>query len=181
MSFKLGRKPARKLLSMPSLGDFLDKAALWPPVPAQGWENAVAPATWGVLGNDQYGCCAEAGILHLIQGQSANTGNPLSATTAQALALYSAVTGFNPSDPLSDRGGVMLDIMNNWRKEGFGGYPLDGFAAIDTHYGRVRAAVAGMPHIAPYRIGQPKARSRHGGDGSLVARVVVHVGPHRRR
>jgi hypothetical protein len=103
---------------MPSLGDFLDKAALWPPVPAQGWENAVAPAAWGMLGNDQYGCCAEAGILHLIQGQSANTGNPLSATTAQALALYSAVTGFNPSDPATDQGTVLTDLLSWIQKNG---------------------------------------------------------------
>ena len=91
---KFGRLPVKRLLKMPSLGDFLDKATTWPAVPPQGWENAVDPATWGMLGNDQYGDCACAGILHLIQGQSANTGNPLTGTTRQALALYSGVTGF---------------------------------------------------------------------------------------
>ena len=116
--FKLGRKPARKLLSMPSLGDFLDKATAWPSVPAQGWEFAVDPAKWGMLDNDQYGDCAQAGILHLIQGQSANTGNPLSASTAQALALYSAVTGFNPNDPSTDQGTVLTDLLSFVQKNG---------------------------------------------------------------
>lgn len=117
-NFKFGRKPARRLLSMPSLGDFLDKAVTWPAVPAQGWENAVKPPAWGMLGNDQYGDCTEAGILHLIQGQSANTGNPLSASTAQALALYSAITGFNPDDPSTDQGTVLTDLLTYVKKNG---------------------------------------------------------------
>ena len=117
-NLRLGRKPARRLLSMPALGDFLDKAVTWPAVPAQGWEFAVNPSTWGMLGNDQYGCCGEAGILHLIQGQSSNTGNPLTATTAQALALYSAVTGFDPNDPSTDQGTVLTDLLTYIQKNG---------------------------------------------------------------
>jgi hypothetical protein len=109
--FKGGKLPPVRRMDMPALGDFLDKATTWPPVPPAGWENAVPPATWGMLGNDQYGDCAEAGILHLIQGQSTNTGNPLTATTAQALALYSAVTGFNPDDPSTDQGTVLSDLL----------------------------------------------------------------------
>jgi hypothetical protein len=120
---KFGRKPARKLLSMPSLGDFLDKATTWPAVPAQGWEFAVDPISWGMLGNDQWGDCGEAGILHLIQGQSANTGNPLSATTDQALALYSAVTGFDPNAGPSgnnptDQGTALTDLLTYVQKNG---------------------------------------------------------------
>jgi hypothetical protein len=87
-------------------------------VAAQGWEYAVNPSAWGILGNDQYGDCAEAGILHLIQGQSSNTGNPLSATTDQALALYTAVTGFNPNDPNTDQGTVLTDLLSYIHKNG---------------------------------------------------------------
>jgi hypothetical protein len=71
-----------------------------------------------MLGNDQYGDCAEAGILHLIQGQSSNTGNPLTATTGQALALYSAVTGFNPNNPDTDQGTVLSDLLTYVKKNG---------------------------------------------------------------
>jgi hypothetical protein len=122
-NFKYGRKPARRLLSIPSLGDFLDKATTWPTVPPQGWENAVNPSAWGMLGNDEWGDCAEAGILHLIQGQSANTGNPLSATTDQALALYSAVTGFDPNAGPSgnnptDNGTTLTDLLTYVKKNG---------------------------------------------------------------
>ena len=120
---KFGRKAPRRLLSMPALGDFLDKAISWPSVPAQGWENAVNPSLWGILGNDLWGCCAESGILHLIQGQSSNTGAPLSATTDQALALYSAVTGFNQSAGPSgsnptDQGTALTDLLTYIQKNG---------------------------------------------------------------
>jgi hypothetical protein len=115
---------------MPSLGDFLDKATTWPPVPAQGWENAVAPATWGMLGNgpdssnpqqipDGVGDCAPAGIMHLIRGQSANSGNPVTATTMQTLALYSAVTGFDLNNPEeTDQGTVLSDLLSWIQKNG---------------------------------------------------------------
>jgi hypothetical protein len=56
--------------------------------------------------------------LHLIQGQSSNTGNPLTATTAQALALYSAVTGFDPNDPSTDQGTVLTDLLTYIQKNG---------------------------------------------------------------
>ena len=110
--FKGGKLPPVRKMKMPALGDFLSAATTWPVVAAAGWENAVPPAAWDMLGNDTVGNCAEAGILHLIQGQSANTGTPLSATTAQALALYSAVTGYNPSDPNTDQGTVLSDLLN---------------------------------------------------------------------
>ena len=109
--FKGGKLPPQRKLSIPALGDFLDKATTWPAVPAAGWENAVPPTAWGMLGNDQVGDCAEAGILHLIQGQAANTGTVLTPTTDQALALYTAVTGYNPSDPSTDQGTVLTDLL----------------------------------------------------------------------
>jgi hypothetical protein len=106
-----------------SLSDFLDKATVWPAVPAKGWEFAVDPSAWGMLGNDQWGDCAAAGIYHLLQAQSANTGNPLHGTTDQALALYSAVTGFDinagPSgNNPTDNGSVLTDMLTYAQKNG---------------------------------------------------------------
>lgn len=117
-NFKLGKKAPRRLMSTPAFGDFLPKATEWPDVPPQGWEAKVTPADWGMLGNDQYGCCAEAGIMHLVQAQAANVGVQLHATTAQTLALYSAITGFNPNDPSTDQGTVLTDLLTYIQKNG---------------------------------------------------------------
>lgn len=115
---KLGKQAPKRHLKLPALGDFLDKATTWPAVPAQGWEFAVNAADWGMLGNDTVGNCAEAGILHLVQAQSANAGIPLHSTTGQAVALYSAVTGYNPSDPSTDQGTALTDLLTYIQKNG---------------------------------------------------------------
>ena len=128
--FHGGRLPRKFNARIPALSDFLDKAVTWPPVPAAGWEAAVNPADWGLLGNDNYGDCAQAGILHLIQAQSANAGTSLSATTSQALLLYSAITGFNPNDPSTDQGTVLTDLLTYIQKNGVEMTDSTGKAAI---------------------------------------------------
>jgi hypothetical protein len=105
-------------MSTPAFGDFLGKAASWPAVAPRGWEYAVPPAQLDVLGNDEFGDCAEAGAAHLIQVETANTGNPLHATRQQTLDLYSAVTGFDPNDPSTDQGTDLLSLLQYWKSEG---------------------------------------------------------------
>jgi hypothetical protein len=117
-TFQLGKLAPKHLPTHLALSDFMDKATTWPAVPAKGWEAPVAADAWGLLGNDQYGDCACAGILHLVQAQSANTGNPLHGTTQLALALYTAVTGFDPNDPSTDGGCVLTDVLSHVQKHG---------------------------------------------------------------
>ena len=116
--FRGGKLAPVRSVKMPALGDFLTPATNWPAVPATGWEGAVDPSTWGMLGNDQYGDCAEAGILHLIQAQAANAGTKLTATKDQALALYSAVTGFDVTKPETDQGTVLSTLLAYVQKNG---------------------------------------------------------------
>ena len=108
---------------MAVLGDFLDKAANWPGVPAQGWEFAVPSADLNILGNDQWGDCAAAGAMHLIQAMTSNASTPLVPTTEETLALYSAVTGFNPNagppgNNPTDQGTALTDLLAYWQKTG---------------------------------------------------------------
>ena len=44
---------------------------------------------------------------------------------------YEQWDGYNPADPTSDQGGVELDVLNDWRQQGFAGHTLDAFTAID--------------------------------------------------
>jgi hypothetical protein len=62
--------------------------------------------------------CAEAGAMHLIQAQTANTGSPLHGTLQQTLDLYTALTGFNPSDPDTDQGTDLLSLLQYWKTTG---------------------------------------------------------------
>jgi hypothetical protein len=114
--YKLGKKAPRRSMATPAFGDFLDKATTWPTVAPQGWEYFAGD--FEMLGNDQYGDCAEAGAMHLIQAQTSATGNPLKGTLQQTLDLYTAVTGFNPSNPATDQGTDLLTLLQYWKSTG---------------------------------------------------------------
>jgi hypothetical protein len=151
MNFKLGKLPPKRLMSTPSLGDFLPKATSWPAVPPQGWEAAVPKDQLDILGNDVWGDCAEAGLLHLLQAQSYNAGRPLIPTTTDASRLYSAVTGFDPNAPLvngvnpTDQGSALIDVLTYAQKTGvtIGNtiHKIVGFASLDiTSMAQIRYA-----------------------------------------
>lgn len=120
---KLGKKAVRRSLFTPALSDFMPKVTEWPAVSPRGWEYAVPVGEIEMLGNDQWGCCVPAAVMHFIQVETANAGTPLHGTLAQTLALYSAVTGFDPnagppgSNP-TDQGTDWLSMMQYWQKNG---------------------------------------------------------------
>ena len=47
------------------------------------------------------------------------------------LEYYGKWDGYDPANPASDQGGVELDVLNQWRQQGFDGHPLDAYAAIE--------------------------------------------------
>src|SRR5207245_1805953 len=40
--------------------------------------------------------------------------------------------GYDPNDPNSDAGGVELDVLNAWRKDGIGGRQVVAFVKLDS-------------------------------------------------
>lgn len=147
-----GRQRKKISLKTPCASDFLDRAKSWPAVKPRGWEYAVNPKDLEMLGNDERGCCVEAALMHFIQVETANTGTPLHGTKDQTLALYSAVTGFDPRqdqiNPLTeeiynptDKGTVMLDFLNYVLRNGVSvtdangrvvKWTMEAFAALDV-------------------------------------------------
>lgn len=79
-----------------------------PAAPAVDW-TAKVPA-WDQLGNDQYGDCTSAAVYHMLQCFAYNTGFVFDPTEQEALALYSATSGF----PKVDEGAVELDVLKHW-------------------------------------------------------------------
>jgi len=116
MPFKYGKKPPKRMMSVPALSDFLARATEWPAVKPRGWEYG--KITLEMLGNDDYGDCGEAAAMHYIQTSTAHTSNPLHGTLQQTLDLYSAVAGFKASDPNSDQGTCLVDLLSYWRDHG---------------------------------------------------------------
>jgi hypothetical protein len=98
----------------------------------------------GMLGNDQYGDCVFAANGHLVEQQSkVGSGKEIPVMTAQALAEYSKVTGFNPNDPSTDQGAMVQDGLNDLRKNGLAGFKIAAFAELKvTDMTSVKNAIA---------------------------------------
>ena len=114
---KLGKLPPVFPAHVPTLAKVLAYAPLPTPPDVVDWTKNIA---WPMLANDTVGDCAFAGPLHAIQAsQRWRDGVATQPTDEQALAAYSAVTGFNPQDPATDSGAVLADVMAWWRATGF--------------------------------------------------------------
>ena len=130
MPYKLGRKPNDPSKPRVRLAAHLTGAA---PPPSAHWTDV---PSWGMLANDEWGDCTCAGDGHLAElltfyGQGTET--PVSDT--QALAAYSAISGFNPhagppgSNP-TDRGATVQAALGYLRTTGIAGVKLAAFAEI---------------------------------------------------
>jgi len=122
---KLGRKAIKTDTRTLALGDYLTPS-LPPPPPAKDWTGGILD--WGVMLNDKLGDCTIAGVAHAIQVWSANLGKELTVDDNTVLSYYQNWDGYNPADPTTDRGGIELDVLNDWHKEGFSGHGLLAFA-----------------------------------------------------
>lgn len=102
----------------------VDHAALPAPSDDVDW-FATLPEDLGMMGNDTKGNCGACGVAHLIQEQSAANGNPITLTTEEVDEIYKILTldangvAYDPNDPMTDTGLVLLDVLAYWRKIGF--------------------------------------------------------------
>lgn len=114
---KLGKTPARINSVHLKLSTYLDVPAVLPKVPETfGHEHLVTE--WGMNGNDTVGCCVFAGAAHETELWNREAGRPVVVDTAATLADYSAVTGYDPSDPTTDQGTDMQVAASYRRRVG---------------------------------------------------------------
>jgi hypothetical protein len=70
--------------------------------------------------NDKYGCCVIASGYHGVATETGNAGNEFVASDAQIVADYSAIGGFDPSNPDgTDNGCDEVTALNYWQSNGF--------------------------------------------------------------
>jgi hypothetical protein len=50
---------------------------------------------------------------------NAEAGTPINVNTQCTLEQYSAITGYNPNDPNTDRGSDIVEVADYWRTKGF--------------------------------------------------------------
>ena len=65
---------------------------------------------------------------HAIQVWTANIGNIVTLPDATIENYYEKWDGYVPGEPSTDTGGIELDVLNDWQKQGFAGHALTAFA-----------------------------------------------------
>jgi hypothetical protein len=125
---KLGKLPPRHDIRTLRLARY---TASLPPAPlSTDWSAKLT--NLGMMANDALGDCTCAAIGHIIQTWTANNGDQVILSDADIVALYEQACDYDPSNPATDQGGVELDVLNYWRKNGVASHGLDGFAAVMT-------------------------------------------------
>jgi hypothetical protein len=122
---KLGRKAVKTDSRTLMLGKYLT-SKLPPPPPAVDWTKGVT--SWGMMLNNSLGDCTIAGVGHAVQVWSAQTGAMATVPDGTIETYYEKWDGYVPGDPSTDHGGVELDVLNDWRQQGFDGHQLLAFA-----------------------------------------------------
>ncbi|MGO8759316.1 MAG: hypothetical protein ACLQG3_14450 [Terracidiphilus sp.] len=132
---KLGRKAIKTDSRTLLLASYFTPA-LPPPPPKSDWTKGIA--SWGMMINgpdpaepkypDGLGDCTIAGVAHAIQVWTANTSGMVTVPDATVLSYYEKWDGYVPGKPNTDRGGVELDVLNHWQKQGFASNALLAFA-----------------------------------------------------
>lgn len=117
------------------LEKYVDVEAVLKKAPAN-FGHELGISDWGMLGNDKYGDCTCAGACHEHMVWEHEAGKTVKFTDADALGLYSAVTGFNPDEPDTDQGANVRDVLNYRRKTGVKDstgkrHKIDGFLLLE--------------------------------------------------
>lgn len=181
---KLGRLPNDP--SKPRLRLTQHLTGALPATPPQvDWLSRVP--SWTMAANDRVGDCVFAAASHMIRAHNLyGSGTDVVLTNDQVLAAYSAVTGYNPADPNTDRGTVIQDALNYWRKTGIAGHQILAFAQVDhTNRDEVNAAInlfgalmvgVNFPKSAmdQFNAGQPWTVLPN--DGGIEGGHAVHLG-----
>jgi hypothetical protein len=125
---KLGRKAVVTDSRTMRLSKYFT-AALPPPPPGVSYSKGLL--SWGQMLNDQLGDCTCAGIGHGCQVWGLNsTGKMPAIPDSAVLQAYEQWCGYSPSDPSTDQGGICLNVLKDFKAQGFSGDTLTAFASV---------------------------------------------------
>lgn len=129
---KLGRRAPHHPATHPrlTLGEFVASAIVVPAVV----DYIGDISSWPMYLNDTLGDCTIAAAGHMIEAWLGYAGGDTErpgVTDGEVLAAYEAVSGYRPSQPAIDRGAIMQDVLDYWRKTGVGGHRIGAFAQVD--------------------------------------------------
>jgi hypothetical protein len=117
LGLKLGKKPARPGAVKLALKSYLIKPELPKPPDVFSYAKYLSKDI-GLLANDRFGCCVWAGADHETMIWNKYAGIDVLFRDEDCLSDYTAVTGFDPSNPSSDGGTDMQEAASYRRRTG---------------------------------------------------------------
>lgn len=121
---KLGRSSVRHDPRTLKLSPYMKSL---PSAPAsQDWTKG--QTAFEMMLNDSLGDCTIAGIGHAVQIWTLNSGAMETVPDSTILKYYEEWDGYVDGNPSTDNGGVELDVLNDWKKDGFSGHILLAYA-----------------------------------------------------
>src|SRR5580700_3718073 len=84
-----------------------------------------------MMGNDKVGDCTCAAIGHFVMLATAHTGELVTPSQQDVLAVYSAATGYDPATGANDNGAAITAILEYWRTTGIAGHKILAWASIN--------------------------------------------------
>jgi hypothetical protein len=131
LRYRLGKLAPKHNSKTLRFSAYLKQPVLPAPPEKSYWEYRIPPAKIGMFLNDQIGDCTCAEVAHHIMLMTAHTGTMVVPTDAEVLAMYSAISGYNPATGANDNGCAITDVLNYWQTTGLAGHKIDGWASID--------------------------------------------------
>lgn len=105
-------------------------------------EYKIPVSGWGMYDNDRVGDCTCASPAHIRMLDTVHTGTMVTPDPGAILAMYSAVSGYDPATGENDNGAAITDVLNYWQTKGIEGNKILGWVQIDhTNIERVKQAM----------------------------------------
>jgi hypothetical protein len=106
-----------------------------PPPPTE-LDNTGGRTDWGMMENDNLGDCTCAACGHLIQTWDGQT-----VPDSAILTEYEQACGYNPSDPSTDQGGIISNVLDYFRDTGVGQHRISAHAEVNITQLRVQQSI----------------------------------------
>jgi hypothetical protein len=111
-----------------------------PPAPVS-LDNTSGITDWGAMLNQELGDCTCAENGHAIQAWTAAAGTEVTVPDSAILTEYEQACGYNPSDPSTDQGGIISNVLDYFQNTGVGGYKISAHAQVNLTQMRVQQGV----------------------------------------
>lgn len=128
---KLGKLPPKHNPKTLLLSKYVADDALPDPARKVYREYKTPAEAMQMFGNDSIGDCTCAGAANLLILWTCHTGDVVIPTLEEVIAMYSAISGYDPATGANDNGAAMTDALDYMRRVGLAGHKISAWAKID--------------------------------------------------